>query len=232
MRAIAFTNTGGDNPAAGVRTIEWTLDDGDGSLNGGSSTGTFTSSVTVTGINDAPSGTSATIQIDEDETYVFGASDFGFSDIDGNALMAVQVTTLPGLGTLYYDADGAGGVDPVTFSAGTAFTLAMLDAGQLFYVPEADASGSGHASFAFQVRCTYRGQTPFDEKVQLAAGGTRTIGPFAIGTSCVVSETGSGGATSTALAPADGTVVVPAPESMQATPSFASSGVITESALA
>ena len=62
------------------------------------------------------------------------------------------------------------------------------------------------------MRCTYRGQTPFDEKVQLAAGGTRTIGPFAIGTSCVVSETGSGGATSTALAPADGTVVVPAPD--------------------
>ncbi|MBM7516218.1 DUF5979 domain-containing protein [Nocardioides nitrophenolicus] len=110
--------------------------------------------------------------------------------------------------------DGSATVTPGTEPAEVEITNAY-DAGTVTLEKKVDGDGAarwGTASFAFQVRCTYRGQTPFDEKVQLAAGGTRTIGPFAIGTSCVVSETGSGGATSTALAPADGTVVVPAPD--------------------
>ncbi len=151
MRAIAFTNTGGDNPTAGPRAITWTFNDGDGSANGGNPVLSVSTSVTVVGINDAPSGTNATVTIAEDATYVFHSADFGFSDVDGNALTHVQITTLPGAGTLYYDPDGPGGLLPITFSPGAAFTVAQLDAGSVYFVPEAEASGAGYASFAFQV---------------------------------------------------------------------------------
>lgn len=110
--------------------------------------------------------------------------------------------------------DGSASVTPGTEPGAVEITNAY-DAGTVTLEKKVDGDGAarwGTGSFSFQVRCTYRGQTPYDEKVQLAAGGTRTIGPFAIGTSCTVNETGTGGATSTALAPADGTVVVPAPD--------------------
>jgi hypothetical protein len=110
--------------------------------------------------------------------------------------------------------DGSATVTPGTEPAAVEVTNAY-DAGTLTLAKKVDGDGAarwGTGSFAFRVRCTYRGQTPYDETVRLAAGGTRTMGPFAIGTSCVVSETGTGGATSTLLAPGDGTVVVPAPD--------------------
>ena len=59
--------------------------------------------------------------------------------------------------------------------------------------------------------CTRDGRTVLEESFDLDAGGTRTFGTFVVGTACVVEETTAGGATRSALAPADGTVVVPAP---------------------
>ncbi|WGY00992.1 DUF5979 domain-containing protein [Nocardioides sp. QY071] len=117
-------------------------------------------------------------------------------------------------GDVVDNGDGSATVTPGTEPAEVEVTNAY-DAGTVTLEKKVDGDGAarwGTGTFTFQVRCTYRGQTPYHETVRLAAGGTRTIGPFAIGTSCSVSETGTGGATSTGLAPADGTVVVPAPD--------------------
>ncbi|WP_344112788.1 DUF5979 domain-containing protein [Nocardioides humi] len=109
--------------------------------------------------------------------------------------------------------DGSASITPGTDVAGVEVTNAY-DAGTVTVEKKVDGDGAtryGTATFTFPVRCTYRGQTPYDDTIRLAAGESRTIGPFAIGTSCTVTESGSGGATSTVLAPVDGIVEVPPP---------------------
>ena len=46
------------------------------------------------GVTD-PSGSDVAINVLEDTLYVFGLSDFGYSDIDGHAFIGVFITTLP-----------------------------------------------------------------------------------------------------------------------------------------
>ena len=98
-------------------------------------------SVAVTGVNDAPSGTDNTITIAEDGARTFAAADFGFTDVDGNALQAVIITTLPTAGTLR--------LGETLVTAGQSIAAAQL--GGLVFTPAANASGLGYASFTFQV---------------------------------------------------------------------------------
>ncbi|WP_408896450.1 DUF5979 domain-containing protein [Nocardioides sp. R1-1] len=110
--------------------------------------------------------------------------------------------------------DGSATVTPGVAPADVEITNAY-DAGTVTLEKKVEGAGAtryGTGTFTFQVRCTYRGQTPYDETVRLAAGESRTVGPFAVGTSCTAEETGTGGATSALMVPADGTVEVPAPD--------------------
>ncbi|MDQ6523703.1 DUF5979 domain-containing protein [Nocardioides sp. LHD-245] len=110
--------------------------------------------------------------------------------------------------------DGSATVTPGTAPAEVEITNAY-DAGTVTLEKKVDGDGAaryGTGTFSFQMTCTYRGQTPYQDTIRLAAGASRTVGPFAIGTSCAVKETGTGGATSSVLAPADGVVEVPAPD--------------------
>ncbi|MCG8153151.1 hypothetical protein GUY44_21905 [Pimelobacter simplex] len=102
------------------------------------------------------------------------------------------------------------GVDPAEVEVTNAY-----DAGTVRLEKTVDGDGAaawGTGTFEFGVRCTYRGQTAYDDTVRLRAGGTSTLGPFAVGTSCTVEETGTAGATTSVLDPADGVVEVPAPD--------------------
>lgn len=152
IRAITYANSGGDAPTAGGRAITWTLVDGDGAANSGADTLSVTSNVNVVAVNDAPSGTDATITTAEDVPHVFTAADFGFGDVDGNAFAGVVVTTLPGAGTIMFDADGAGGAAPAAITAGTFISAADIALGRLTFAPAANANGEGYATFTFQVR--------------------------------------------------------------------------------
>ncbi len=78
-------------------------------------------------------------------------------------------------------------------------------------VDGAGAAAYGAGPFGFDVVCTRDGRTVLEESFDLDAGGTRTFGTFVVGTECVVEETTAGGATRSALAPADGRVVVDGP---------------------
>ena len=102
------------------------------------------SSIVVAPVNDAPAGADNTVSTLEDTAYVFTAGDFGFADVDGNGFSAVRVTTLPGAGTLANNG--------VAVSAGQFVSAADIAAGLLVFTPAADASGSGYASFTFQVQ--------------------------------------------------------------------------------
>ncbi|MCA8917428.1 MAG: hypothetical protein KDB90_18740, partial [Planctomycetes bacterium] len=107
-------------------------------------TDTDSTAITIASVNDAPSGTSATVSATEDVPYVFSRSDFGFSDVDGDAFQRVWITTLPGQGSLLYNG--------VTFPANNWIDAGDLDLGLLTFEAAPDASGTAYASFTFQVQ--------------------------------------------------------------------------------
>lgn len=103
--------------------------------------------LTVTAVNDAPSGTDNTVTTLEDTAYVFGVADFGFTDPNdspANNFLAVKITTLPTLGTLTNNGN------PVV--AGAFVPIADINAGLLLFTPVGNANGSPYTSFTFQVQ--------------------------------------------------------------------------------
>ncbi|WP_020588981.1 DUF4347 domain-containing protein [Desulfobacter curvatus] len=102
-----------------------------------------TFSVTVTAANDAPTAANNMVTTNEDTVYTFSGSDFNFSDINGDSLATVKITTLETVAALQL--------------SGTEVTLdqviskADIDAGKLKFVPVADANGAGYDSFGFSV---------------------------------------------------------------------------------
>jgi cadherin-like protein len=131
---------------AGYASFTFQVRDDGGTANGGvdldASANTIT--VNVTSVNDAPSGTDKTVSTNENTAHTFGAADFGFTDSDGNALLSVKITTVPGAGTLTNNG--------VTVNAGDFIAKADLDAGKLVFTPALNANGVGYASFTFQVK--------------------------------------------------------------------------------
>ena len=69
--------------------------------------------ITVSAVNDAPSGTDNTVVAVEDTDYIFNKTDFGFSDtLDGaNNFTNLIIAGTPANGTLYLDNDGDGNID-------------------------------------------------------------------------------------------------------------------------
>ena len=130
----------------GVREISIVLADGDG----GSSA--YTTQLGVTAFNDEPAGADKTLTIMEDVSHTFSAADFGFTDnsaadgdfgfSEGQNLQAVIITTLPSAGALT--------LNGIAVVAGQA--VAAGDLPNLMFTPAPDASGTGHASFTFQVQ--------------------------------------------------------------------------------
>jgi len=105
-----------------------------------------TVTLTVTPINDEPSGADATVTTSIDTAYTFSNTDFGFSDPNdspANGLQAIKITTLPGAGTLTNN--GA-------ISLGQSISSADIAANQFVFTPAADDSGEPYSSFTFQVQ--------------------------------------------------------------------------------
>ncbi|MEQ8854829.1 Ig-like domain-containing protein [Gimesia sp.] len=107
------------------------------------STGTYTLSVDVTPVNDAPTSSDNTVTTSEDVPYVFSAADFNFSDIDGDSLASVRITALETVGTLQ--------LSGVNVTLNQVISRADIDAGNLTFTPVANASGTGYDSFGFSV---------------------------------------------------------------------------------
>ena len=107
------------------------------------SASTYTMTIDVTPVNDAPAAADQTVTTDEDTAYAFDASDFGFVDADtGDGLASVRVVTLPGSGTL--------AVSGAAVSADQEVAVSDLG-GNLTFTPAADGHGIGYASFTFRV---------------------------------------------------------------------------------
>ncbi len=140
LRSITYNNNS-DYPNTSTRTVTFAVSDGTNNSN------TASRNVTVTAVNDAPSGTSGTLTFNEDATYTFATADFGMSDpVDNGAhsLLAVKMTTLPAAGLLK--------LSGTNVTLGQFVTAANITSGLLTYVPAAEANGTGYSSFTFQVQ--------------------------------------------------------------------------------
>ena len=67
------------------------------------SASTYTMTIDVTAVNDAPTAADNTVTTNEDTDHTFSESEFGFSDVDGDSLDHVSIETLPSNGTLLLD---------------------------------------------------------------------------------------------------------------------------------
>lgn len=129
------TDAGGNN----VYDVTVQVSDGSGAV------GTQAISVSVTNVNEGPTGADATITINEDTSHTLTTANFGFSDVDaGDSLSAVRIDTLPTAGSLT--------LSGVAVTAGQVVSAADITAGHLMFTPAADANGTGYASLTFSVQ--------------------------------------------------------------------------------
>ena len=139
------------NANVGTLSVRVTCDDS----NGGTVTDDF--DIVVSNTNDAPTTSGGSASPNEDATHTFTttASDWGYTDVDvGDALVTVDITSLPATGTLRYsNADVEAGDD-----------IAIGNLGGLTYVPVANANGD--VTFTFKVN---------DGDAWSAAAGTFTL---------------------------------------------------------
>ena len=59
-----------------------------------------TITVNASGQNDAPTADDNAVTTNEDTDHTFDASEFGFTDLDGDSLDHISIETLPSKGTL------------------------------------------------------------------------------------------------------------------------------------
>ena len=126
------SNENGSN----YNTFTFTVNDG--TTNSSSS---YTMTVDVTAVNDAPTASNNTVTTNEDTDHTFAASEFGFTDVDGDSLDHVTIETLPSNGTLLLSGSAV--------SAGDQISAANIT--NLVFRPAANANGSGYGSFTFSV---------------------------------------------------------------------------------
>ncbi len=138
IRSITYLNTD-PTPSGSTRSFTFTATDA-----GGAVSSPAVANISIISVNDAPAGTDKTVTLDEDTSYTFVASDFGFTDpleSPANNFDRVIITTLPAAGVFTL----AG--NPV--SVGQVIDVA--DIGTLVWTPAENVNGAGLASFTFQV---------------------------------------------------------------------------------
>ena len=102
-----------------------------------------TMTLNVTAVNDAPTSTGGSVNLNGNEVRTFSAGDFRFADVDaGDTLGAIQVTLLPAQGTLK--------LNGTTITTVPSAVIPLANIGTLTYT-----AGPGYSvsdSFKFQVR--------------------------------------------------------------------------------
>ena len=101
-------------------------------------------SVSLTQGNRPPTASDATVDMDEDATYTFSVSDFGYSDADSDDLVHVTIVDEENAGFLQLSGSGV--------SANDDILVADITAGNLKFAPGGDdRTGSPFATFTFKV---------------------------------------------------------------------------------
>ncbi|NPA67508.1 MAG: hypothetical protein GXO50_02755 [Chlorobi bacterium] len=148
---LTFTTAANAN---GVANVTVYLTDDGGTANGGDDTSpsqTFT--ITVTAVNDPPTGADNTVSAPENLFYTFAEADFGYADVEGDAFSQLETTTVPGLGDLWLDTDGDGTINgsESPLAAGNIVNVSDISSNILRYRPNPDENGNPYTSFNFRV---------------------------------------------------------------------------------
>ena len=132
----------------GVASFTFQVQDTGSTLNGGANLDPVakTMTINVTPIGSAPVGASNTVGTLQTVPYSFLVSDFRFTDPNdspANTFTAVEITTLPGSGTL--------NDNNIPVTAGQFVSVADITAGKLTYTAATPLNGTS-PSFTFQVQ--------------------------------------------------------------------------------
>ena len=109
------------------------------------SSATVSLGTSITSVNDAPTGTNATINVTQNGSKTFAAADFGFSDTSdspADAFSNVIITTLPVNGTLK--------LNGTTVTVNQVIPVGSLST--LVYTPAIGAIGNSYATIGFKVQ--------------------------------------------------------------------------------
>ena len=103
----------------------------------------YTITIDVTPVNDAPTALDSTVTGKQDTDYVFKTVDFNFSDVDGDLLASIKVTALESVGGLKLNGSDV--------FVNQVITRADIEAGLLTFTPLAGQIGQVYDNFSFTV---------------------------------------------------------------------------------
>ncbi len=109
----------------------------------GGLTSTAEATISVGVVDDPPTSSDSSVTTPEDTDFVFAATDFPFSDVDGDPLAEVRIDTLPADGMLLLNSS------PVL--AGDVVDVSDIGSGLLVFRPDVDENGSPYTTFTFSV---------------------------------------------------------------------------------
>ncbi len=136
----------------GVAIVTAYLTDNGGTANGGDNTSaTVVFTITVTSENDPPTAADNTINCIENHTVTFANPQFGYTDVDADALNQIEITNAPAFGTLWVDTNGDGLPDEGALTSGAVVSATDINSGLLKFVPVEDKNGTPYTSFQFKV---------------------------------------------------------------------------------
>ncbi|MCG8652015.1 MAG: tandem-95 repeat protein, partial [Pirellulales bacterium] len=161
-----------DAHGTGYASFDFSVHDG-----GLASQNTATLTVDVASVNDAPAGLAHTITLAENGTHVFSAADFPFADAEGDALVSVNVRSLPSSGSFTL------GGTAVTLNQ--SLTLAEVNSGTLVFTPQTNQAGDNYAQIGFAV---HDGTSPGGEVGWIRIDVTDNLVPRALSHKRTISE--------------------------------------------
>ncbi len=165
IKNISFTNSSED-PSTVPRIITVTVTDGSNYSN------TATTTVTVVGVNDAPTAAPVNVTGTEDTPLILNWSTFGVSDVDTPAAsLGVKITGLPGEGKLQY-LNGSTWTD---VTANQTLSKTDIDAGKVRFMPDANESGANGNSAGMGNNKADYAQIQFQPTDGSLQGNTGTI---------------------------------------------------------
>ena len=97
--------------------------------------------INVNDVNEAPTASDGSATTNEDTAVVFNLSHFGYSDPDGDALSAVEISSLPAGGTILLSGSAV--------SAGASISASDISAGNLTFQPASNSDAD--TTFTFRV---------------------------------------------------------------------------------
>ena len=135
--------------------------------------------VTVLNISDAPpTSQDGTVSVAEDSTYTFSPAKFYFADVDGDSFAGIRITTLPARGKLQ-----SAGADVLP---GQVLALGQISG--LTYLPGANESATGYASFRFRVQDSSGLQSAIDYRLTVDVTAVADVPNIAVSNGIIVDE--------------------------------------------